>query len=327
MRFTEIESKTLKDELPNTEMWTYPYYAYKQAILQHEYQPTKKYVKITNSFRLLINEPHFCLERQYMYLISVSSSAANTERRTAIRNTWGNQTLLNQTKGGIIFLLGKVNDDRRLQMQIYEESMRHRDIIQGNFADAYRNLTLKSVMALKWFSSYCPRVRFLMKTDDDIYVNANKLSHFLYKNQNKKRWIVGCVKTHARLPFQMKKNVRISSFNLPAAHPTFVAGAGYIISSDIVEELHEASEKLTVLPVEDVFITGHCSKTIGVKPEHDFRFSCGEAVQDYCHLFSNKFTGHRVSAQQQVEIWKYANNPRMCKKKLYNKTGSFKENF
>jgi hypothetical protein len=40
------------------------------------------------------------------------------------------------------------------------------------FQDTYHNLTLKTVMGLKWTSIFCPQVKFVLKTDDDIYVNV-----------------------------------------------------------------------------------------------------------------------------------------------------------
>ena len=34
------------------------------------------------------------------------------------------------------------------------------------------NLTLKSVMGLKWSAIFCPQAKFVLKTDDDIFVNV-----------------------------------------------------------------------------------------------------------------------------------------------------------
>jgi Galactosyltransferase len=39
-----------------------------------------------------------------------------------------------------------------LQENILEESLQHGDIIQEGFIDSYANLTVKSIMLLKWFS-------------------------------------------------------------------------------------------------------------------------------------------------------------------------------
>jgi hypothetical protein len=47
------------------------------------------------------------------------------------------------------------------------------DIIQFNFCESYRNLTLKTLMGFKWATEFCSNAHFIMKTDDDVYVNIN----------------------------------------------------------------------------------------------------------------------------------------------------------
>lgn len=52
-----------------------------------------------------------------------------------------------------------------------EESTSFEDIIQEAFFDSYNNLTIKSVMMLKWVQHHCSSAHFLMKVDDDVYLN------------------------------------------------------------------------------------------------------------------------------------------------------------
>lgn len=54
----------------------------------------------------------------------------------------------------VVFLLGQVENDR-IQRQIDEESYIYNDLIQENFIDTYDNLTLKTVMMLKWVKNNC----------------------------------------------------------------------------------------------------------------------------------------------------------------------------
>lgn len=57
------------------------------------------------------------------------------------------------------------------------------------------------------------------------------------------------------------------------------------MSGDIVEELYRASLNTRIIPVEDVYITAHLARNIGVHPPiHDDRFTCGEMVMDDCDL-------------------------------------------
>ncbi|TGZ53297.1 Hexosyltransferase [Temnothorax longispinosus] len=106
-------------------------------------------------------------------LIIICSAVANQEARAAIRNTWANKynldNLYNSTVK-IAFLLGKSDNDT-LNNLIVEESSQYNDIVQERFFDTYNNLTLKSVMMLKWVTSNCYQAKYLMKTDDDMFVN------------------------------------------------------------------------------------------------------------------------------------------------------------
>ena len=49
------------------------------------------------------------------------------------------------------------------------------------FQDIYYNLTLKTVMGLKWTSIYCNQAKYIMKTDDDIFVNVPLLHRVAVK--------------------------------------------------------------------------------------------------------------------------------------------------
>lgn len=54
----------------------------------------------------------------------------------------------------IVFLIGQIEDDQ-IQKQIDEEDYIYNDLIQERFLDSYDNLTLKSVMMLKWVKNNC----------------------------------------------------------------------------------------------------------------------------------------------------------------------------
>lgn len=56
-----------------------------------------------------------------------------------------------------------------------DESMKYGDVIVENFIDMYYNLTLKSIMLLKWVKFNCPTARYIMKVDDDVYLNVENV--------------------------------------------------------------------------------------------------------------------------------------------------------
>lgn len=62
---------------------------------------------------------------------------------------------------------------------LLEESMTYHDLLLADFMDSYRNLSYKAVTALHWVNYYCRNAHYVVKTDDDIFVNIFALSRFI----------------------------------------------------------------------------------------------------------------------------------------------------
>ena len=145
-------------------------------------------------------EPLFIDIKAYRYPISVSKCLSNQNifvaiisapsyfrKRETIRNTW--LRYLNSSYG-IAFVVG-LTKNTTIQRRIEEENMEHGDIIQINFMDHYHNLTLKAVGLLNWISIHCPRISYLIKCDDDVYVNVPNFSDFLVNISSKELALYG----------------------------------------------------------------------------------------------------------------------------------------
>ncbi len=127
-------------------------------------------------------------------LIFIHSAPDHILKRDVIRTTWGNVRNLNALNMRIVFLVGQIDDSRsRLQRELEDENQRFHDIIQGNFIDDYRNLTYKHIMGLKWAIYYCRNAKYVLKTDDDIFVDIIQLKYYL-----KARFGNGSPHVHAR---------------------------------------------------------------------------------------------------------------------------------
>lgn len=100
------------------------------------------------NFKFIMNH-HVCNKTHPFLVVMVHSAPANFHKRSVIRETWGQQSLLATT----LFLIGMSD---RYGHSLYEENRLYSDIIQGNFFDHYRNMTYKHVMALKWIAYHCP---------------------------------------------------------------------------------------------------------------------------------------------------------------------------
>lgn len=84
-------------------------------------------------------------------------------------------------------------------MNTLEESVKHKDIIAEDVVDTYNNLTLKSIFMLKWVKKDCMQARFVMKVDDDAYINVENLYKYAsqVKHADLKTFLVGKVQENA----------------------------------------------------------------------------------------------------------------------------------
>lgn len=71
--------------------------------------------------------------------------------------------------------------EQTVQRVLGREQSRYRDLIECKVRDTYTNLTLKSIAALEWTRQYCPWARYLLKTDDDMFIDVRRLLRFIDK--------------------------------------------------------------------------------------------------------------------------------------------------
>jgi len=128
--------------------------------------------------------------------IAILSAPINTEKRVTLRKTWLSHTRDSHYTRGLLdvvgygFVVGQTRDES-VQSKIDEESKNHGDILQVEMDDSYYNLTRKSVAILNWVNRNCPRADFVLKVDDDVYVNVRNLANVLDELSPKERSVYG----------------------------------------------------------------------------------------------------------------------------------------
>ncbi|NWV72477.1 B3GT4 galactosyltransferase, partial [Malurus elegans] len=74
-----------------------------------------------------------------------------------------------------------------------QESRQYRDILLGDFRDVYANLTLKTLLLLRWARACCEAAPFLLKADDDIFLNVPSVATLLSRPSTPPRLYLGRV--------------------------------------------------------------------------------------------------------------------------------------
>ncbi|KOC66447.1 Beta-1,3-galactosyltransferase 1 [Habropoda laboriosa] len=252
----------------------------------------------------ILSPTGICSPSPYL-LIVICSAVTNFKARTAIRNTWANKNNLDSTYNStvkIAFLLGQSDNDT-LNNIIVEESHKNNDIIQETFYDTYNNLTLKSVMILKWVTSNCGQAKYLMKTDDDMFVNVPILMKTLQSRSQTTDTLLGSLICNAKPILDPNNKWYTPKYMYSEKmYPNYLSGTGYVMSLDVAFKLYHAALKTPLLHLEDVYITGLCAKHAKVRPVNHPGFSYVPRKLDPC-ILKNAITTHKVNVSSMYVIW------------------------
>lgn len=198
-------------------------------------------------------------------VVFILTSPVHYSNRRVIRRTWMSHAQKEHLDMKMIFLLG-ATDDAFVQHSIDDEAKHYRDILQEDFHDSYVNLTLKTIMGLKWSTQSCPKAKFVMKVDDDVAVNVVNLTAYL-KTLNASKDFIGGIVTKGAAPYRnANKKWYVPEDVYPdPTYPPYPQGKSYIMTMNVAREIFTASKQLEIFPWEDVFI-GLCLQKIGMQP-------------------------------------------------------------
>nr|XP_018910333.1 PREDICTED: beta-1,3-galactosyltransferase 1-like isoform X1 [Bemisia tabaci] len=239
-----------------------------------------------------------------LLVVVVHSSPKNEERRMAVRHTWGSA---NDPSVKVVFLLGKLrNESTEFQERISKEQESFDDIIQENFIDTYHNLTIKSVLMLRWFVQNCRQAKYLFKTDDDMFVDYRVLTKSLREPLPKRidpgNFLGGVLSQDARPIKNITDKWFMPSYlYAESTYPDYVAGAGYLMSSQVAQKLYKASFEVEMIHMEDVYVTGICAQRAGIEPISLFGFTYAEIKKFNCK--TRFFMSHRMTPHEMSDSW------------------------
>ena len=255
----------------------------------------------TMDFRRIINEENTCKGADIDILILISTSPQNKDARDAIRTSWCKSCKGNNSKIKYLFVLGNSSNDD-INAEIKEESNNNHDIIQIDFKDSYANLTYKTITGLKWANDYCANAKYVMKTDDDMYVNTELLP-LLLKQTPLENFLGGFCwgPSQPHRDANSKWYVPYQSYR-GSWFPSMCSGTGYILSSDIIPRILATSRNIPFFHLEDVYIA-ICLNKIGLHPTAIHWFNNEFTVYDRCAYKNNVITSHRIEPGMMRYYW------------------------
>ncbi|XP_064646763.1 beta-1,3-galactosyltransferase 2-like [Lineus longissimus] len=252
----------------------------------------------------VINPKHVCQHAgdRILVLIIVFSEHSHRDKRTVIRETWGSVTNKNVGVVRLVFLLGDIDDEYE-NLETRRESARYGDILLGDFEESFRNLTLKTVMGLGWATRFCTRAKYLMKTDDDMWVN---IPMFLIIEQNfeLEKVVAGTCWLERWEPHRNEDDkYHVSEAEYPQKFfPELCVGTAYVMTLQTASDIYRVHPNIPFFHLEDVYVA-LCREYLGYGVVPLPGFSNKKEPFSVCYYRTQLVTSHWVGEAELREAW------------------------
>ncbi|NWU91606.1 B3GL1 acetylgalactosaminyltransferase, partial [Upupa epops] len=268
----------------------------------YEYKPVYKQRHL-----FTLRERLKCKDINPFLVILVTSSPEDVKSRQAIRITWGSQNFWWGHRVLTLFLLGEDTQrrDNAAALSVEDESILYGDIIQQDFMDTYDNLTLKTIMAFRWVTEFCPNTRFLMKTDDDVFINTANLVKFLLKLNSSETTFTGypLIENVAYRGFNKKRYISYEEYPF-RLYPPYCSGMGYILDGKLALRIYELMGHIKPIKFEDVYV-GICLNILQVDisiPDDKQQFFLYRINFDICK-YRHVIAVHGITSSEIIDFW------------------------
>ncbi|XP_041069310.1 beta-1,3-galactosyltransferase 9 [Carcharodon carcharias] len=259
-----------------------------------------------------VSNPSFCAGSDLFLVNFVISKPAHLVNREAIRRSWGSVREVRGLAVRTLFALGTPESSKEQEL-IDWESRSYQDVVQGRFVDTYLNLTFKTIMVMRWFTTYCHTARYLLKVDDDVFLNHDNLVELLLGlGDGLTDLYLGRVHRNVRAIRNVSSLYYVSEEVYPAdTYPNYCSGTSYVLSGDMAHKVYVAALSVPLLSIEDVFV-GICAKRMGVLPTHTSKMSGGLRFHFSQCCYKSIITSHHMTAGELLPMWRLVNDGREC---------------
>ncbi|GFY54080.1 hexosyltransferase [Trichonephila inaurata madagascariensis] len=225
-----------------------------------------------------------------------------------IRETWGHPSVTRPLGFTVAYGIGK---DPSFQRPIDWEAETFGDIYQLRLQDDYKALPQKVLSLLEMSSSACGKLPFVVKTDDDVFINVYALRDLLEdikdRTEEKNFWCLvwegmPVIRTNHSKWYITKEKYSDS------AYPNYCSGSAYIINSVVLDALLEQSNHtVPLVPAEDVHVTGILARQAGVghvqiSSRYAFKSTNEDKIADGQTIFAHLGPGAEDRGEQ---LWTY----------------------
>lgn len=197
-----------------------------------------------------------------LLVAGVLSMADNQYKRDVIRSTWAFD------RSNVFFVLSG-----EWSAQLQEEAHRYQDILWLDDDEKYRRITWKTLVWFRVVRKWIGEARFVLKTDDDAYVNLAALENRVHAPPLSLSSTSSFSPPVNYLGYCMRGQSPAIRQMLEEQYPPYASGAGYILSHDFLSCLDTLTDRWLAVADEDAntgILARECSVPCQHDPEHFF---------------------------------------------------------
>jgi len=195
-------------------------------------------------------------------IILVHSHAANFDLRASQRKS---KKLSESENLKFVFILFQSPSVEATKL-VAEHAI-HGDILLCDAAESYHSLVYKHIIGLLWTQLNCPHVKYVIKMDDDIYVDFPGLVSVVGKNMvHSSMWMMGLLQI--KLPILRNKMSKwaVSEEDFSGHfYPDFLSGWCYVSTPEAVRGILSIVDNEDLFWIDDVWVTGVLAGRAGVE--------------------------------------------------------------
>jgi len=244
----------------------------------------------------VLRQPSKLFESVNDRVLVVRSAPGAVDYRNYVRASWkaGVERIANTS---VIFICGRSSTDDNLdrEIDIFD------DILQFDFLDSYRNLTLKMMLTYRFFLERTPIQQILVINDDTI-VNATAMNRFVGSALHGARssYLIGKVsRGYPRLFFPWLPWYVSSSVYPHKCYPPFTQGSSFMISREAAARIVESICRFPFVHLDDVLM-GIVTNCLSIRNIHSEGFDQHNLNDDFI-VFHYQYT--RYSASRMMELF------------------------
>lgn len=188
------------------------------------------------------------------YVVVIPTMPEDDTVRYQLRSTYGSTKMRTKYRYHVVFVMGRARTPDSQRFLDYE-SKRHGDILQADFMESYRNLTVKTLAAFRFATAACPGIKAIAKIDVDAGWSVAQMSEIVESLRDDKLYCGEGINVTPVRDLHSKWAVTVQEWSR-ATYPDYCFGLGYLVPRQAARELLSQMHKLTFLSMEDTFFTG-----------------------------------------------------------------------